>query len=115
MDRTWVLLVYEWKLMFRHKLVLFAGLPILGALLLSKYGLFLVLQVSALALGIPQTGKMHTQSHISVLATAFTMLAVQAAIYIGITAGFHSAPGIWVILPALAVSIAIAVGRLHGR
>ena len=114
MDRTWVLLVYEWRLMARHRLLLFVSLPVVGALVLSKYGLFLVLPVSALVLGIPRTGKMHTGlNRVSVLPVAFTMLAVQVAAYVGIAAAFHSAPGIWVILPALAVSLAIAAGRAY--
>ena len=122
MDRTWVLLLYEWRLMARHRLLLFVGLPVVGALVLSKYGLFLVLPVSALILGIPQTGKMLPSLHAaSILMAAFSMLAVQAAIYIGITAAFHSAPSVWMVLLASAASLAIIAGRayapygLHGK
>lgn len=121
MERAWVLLAYEWKLMLRHRLLVFVSLPVVGAFLLSKYGLLVILPVSALVLGIPFTGKMHAQGHIHILPAAFTMLALQAAIYCGITAVFHSAPAMWMIAAALAASLAIAAGRayapygLHGK
>ena len=116
MEKALTICVFEWKLMSRDRLVLFVGLPILGAFLLSKYGLLLILPASALVLGIPYTGKMLPSLHVaSVLTAAFSMLAVQAAIYIGITAAFHSAPATWMVVLALALSLAITAGRLHGR
>ena len=116
MEKALTICVFEWKLMSRDRLVLFVGLPILGAFLLSKYGLLLILPASALVLGIPQTGKMTPNLHLAfVLPAAFSMMSVQAAIYIGITAAFHSAPATWMVVLALALSLAITAGRLHGR
>jgi len=114
-EKALTICLFEWKLVLRHRLPLFLALPIIAGLLGSEYGLFLLLPVSALALGVPATGKMTPSGVALLLPAALSILAVQAGVYYAITAALHSPPQTWVILSALAASLAIIAGRLHGR